>query len=208
MIACPECDALQREPRRLPRGTRVSCWRCRTVLIQGSHRSVDHVFALVIAGAVLFLVGNAFPLVTLEAQGNQTQTTLLGAALHLWQQDMGLIASLVLVTTIIAPAFDLAAMLYLTMGALAVDQGRAEHMPPWTAPILRAVQAVRPWGMLEVFMLGALVSIVKLGQMASVIVGPALYSIGTLTLILAAANSAFDARDIWSRMPLRKDDPR
>jgi paraquat-inducible protein A len=206
MIACPECDALQREPRRLPRGTRVSCWRCRTVLIQGSHRGVDHVFALVVTGSILFLVGNAFPLVSLEAQGNQTQTTLLGAALHMWQQDMHLIASLVLVTTILAPAFDLAAMLYLTMGALAVDRGRAERMPLWTAPVLRAVQAVRPWGMLEVFMLGALVSIVKLGQMASVIVGPALYSIGLLTLILAAANSRFDPREIWARMPVRTND--
>ena len=167
---------------------------------------MDHVFALVIAGAVLFLVGNAFPLVSLEAQGNGVTTTLFGAVLHMWQQNMHLVACLVLVTTILAPAFDLAAMLYLTMGALAFDQGRTEVMPRWSARVLRAVQIVRPWGMLEVFMLGALVSIVKLGQMASVIVGPALYSIGLLTLVLAAANSAFDPRDIWSRLPLRADD--
>src|ERR1700760_4037113 len=100
MIACPECDALQREPRRVPRGTRVSCWRCKTVLVAGSQRSIDQVFALVIAGAVLFLVGTAFPLVSLEAQGNESQTTLMGAALHMWQQGMHLIAALVLITTI------------------------------------------------------------------------------------------------------------
>ena len=60
--------------------------------------------------------------------------------------------------------------------------------------MLRAVQAVRPWGMLEVFMLGALVSIVKLGQLASVVVGPALYSIGALILDRwPPTNSAFSA---------------
>ena len=72
--------------------------------------------------------------------------------------------------------------------------------------VLRAVQAVRPWGMLEVFMLGALVSIVKLGQMAAVVVGPALYSIGALILVLAATNSAFNPRDVWSRLPVRRDE--
>jgi paraquat-inducible protein A len=72
--------------------------------------------------------------------------------------------------------------------------------------MLRAVQAVRPWGMLEVFVLGALVSIVKLGQMAAVVVGPALYSIGALILVLAAANSAFDAREVWTRLPIRVDE--
>ncbi len=206
MIACPECDALQQEPRRVPRGTSVRCWRCRTVLIHESRKSIDYVFSLIVAGTVLFLIGNAFPLVSLEAQGNGVTTTLFGAVLHMWQQEMHLVSGLVLITTIVAPAFDLAAMLYLTMGVLRVDQGRSSAMPPWSARVLRAVQAVRPWGMLEVFMLGALVSIVKLGQMAAVVVGPALYSIGALILVLAAANSAFNPREVWSRLPVRRDD--
>jgi len=207
MIACPECDALQQEPRRVPRGTTVTCWRCRTVLMSGSHRRVDVVFALVLSGAVLFLIGNGFPLVSLQAQGNDVTTTLLGAVVHMWQQDMRLIAILVLVTTILAPAFDLASMLYLTSGVLRIDRGLSTRMPPWSGHVLRAVQAVRPWGMLEVFMLGALVSIVKLGQMAAVVVGPALYSIGILILVLAAANSAFNPRDVWLRLPVRVDEP-
>ncbi len=206
MIACPECDALQQEPRRLPRRTAVQCWRCGMTLVHGSHRAMGQVFALLVGGAVLFIIGNAFPLVSLEAQGNGVTTTLTGAILHLWQQDMRLVAGLVLVTTILAPAFDLAAMLYLASGVLRVDNGAASSMPPWSGPLLRAVLAARPWGMLEVFMLGALVSIVKLGQLASVVVGPALYSIGALILVLAAANSAFDPRDVWTRLPIRRDE--
>ncbi len=206
MIACPECDALQQEPRRVPRGTTVSCWRCRTVLVRESRRGIDYVFSLIVAGGVLFLIGNAFPLVSLEAQGTGVTTTLFGAVLHLWSQQMQPVSALVFVTTILAPAFDLSAMLYLTIGVLRVDAGRTTTMPPWSARVLRAVQAVRPWGMLEVFMLGALVSIVKLGQMAAVVVGPALYSIGALIVVLAAANSAFNPRDVWSRLPIVKDD--
>jgi len=206
MIACPECDALQQEPRRVPRGTSVRCWRCQSVLLHESRRGTDYVFSLIVTGSILFLIGNAFPLVSLEAGGNGVTTTLFGACMHLWGQDLQLVAALVLVTTILAPAFDLSAMLYLTLGVLRVDAGRAFEMPPFSATLLRAVQVVRPWGMLEVFMLGALVSIVKLGQMASVVVGPALYSIGALILVLAAANSAFNPREVWSRLPVRRDD--
>ena len=206
MIACPDCDALQQEPRRVPRGTSVRCWRCKSVLIHESQRGPDYVFSLLVAGAVLFLIGNSFPLVSLEAQGTGVTTTLFGAVLHLWQQDMLLVSGLVFVTTIAAPAFDLAAMLYLTAGVLQFESGRTSRLPKWSASVLRGVQAIRPWGMLEVFMLGALVSIVKLGQMAAVVVGPALYSIGALILVLAAANSAFDPREVWSRLPIVEDD--
>ena len=205
MIACPECDALQREPRRVPRGTTVSCWRCHTTLVQGSHRHMSYVFALLLSGWILFLIGNGFPLVSLEAQGNGVTTTLFGAVVHLWGQDMTLVAILFFFTTILAPTFDLAAMLYLTIGVLRVDYGMANTMPPHAALILRLLQKIRPWAMLEVFMLGALVSIVKLGQLASVIVGPALYSIGTLIIVLAAANSAFNPREVWSRIPVQDD---
>ena len=206
MIACPECDALQQEPRRVPRGTSVRCWRCKCVLIQESRRGPDFVFSLIVAGAVLFIVGNAFPLVSLEAQGKGVTTTLFGAVLHMWTQDLQLVAGLVFVTTILAPAFDLSAMLYLSLGMVRMDAGRTSAMPPLSARVLRAVQAVRPWGMLEVFMLGALVSIVKLGQMAAVVVGPALYSIGALILVLAWANSAFNPRDVWSRIPVEREE--
>ena len=202
MIACPECDALQQEPRRVPSGASVNCWRCRALLIRDSGKSVSHTFALIVAGAILFIIGNAFPLVSLEAQGNGVTTTLFGAVVHLWRQDLQLVAMLVFVTTMLAPAFDLSAMLYLLIGVLRFDADQIDAMPRGSARLLRVVQAVRPWGMLEVFMLGALVSVVKLGQMAVVIPGIALYSIGALILVLAAANSAFNARDVWSRLPL------
>ncbi len=193
---------MQHEPRRLPRGATLSCWRCQCTLMRGSDKSVNHTFALTVTAALLFVFGNAFPLVSLEAQGNGVTTTLFGSVLHLWRQDLSLVGALVFVTTILAPAFDLGAMLYLLMGVLRFDAGHVIAMPPGSGALLRIVQKVRPWGMLEVFMLGALVSIVKLGQMASVVPGVALFSIGALILLLATINASFDPREVWSRLPV------
>ncbi len=207
-VACHECDALQDEPRRVLRRADVRCWRCQAVLHRGTGRPIHHTFALIVAGAVLFVLGNAFPLVSLSAGGNEAATTLAGAILHLWQNQLELVAALVFLTTIAAPAFDIAAMLYLLLGVLRFDAGHAPTVAPGSALLLRMAHATKYWGMLEVFMLGALVSIVKLGSLAAVIVGVSLYSLGALILVLAAANASFDVRDVWARIPIRGGDDR
>jgi len=65
--------------------------------------------------------------------------------------------------------------------------------------MLRLIQLVQPWGMLEVFVLGALVSLAKLTSIAAVIPGLGLYSLGVLILLTAGAAMTFDSDDLWRR---------
>jgi paraquat-inducible protein A len=143
---------------------------------------------------MLFVLANAFPIVGLEAQGDRQATTLFGAVRSLWNQEMEAIAALVFFTTILMPAMELAIVAYVL---LPLRLGRVPH---GIAPLLRLLQSVRPWGMIEVFMLGVLVSLVRLAHLASVEPGIALWSFGGLILLLAAAASSFNARDVWARV--------
>jgi paraquat-inducible protein A len=61
---------------------------------------------------------------------------------------------------------------------------------------MRAIEFCRPWGMIEVFMLGVLVSLVKLSAMANVLPGVALWAFGALTMLLALVLS-YDLRNLW-----------
>ena len=108
------------------------------------------------------------------------------------------VAVLVFFTTIVVPAVQLGAMTYLL---LSLRMGRVPRRLPFA---LRALQAVRPWGMIEVFILGLLVSLVKLGGMAKVAPGIALWSFGGLLVMIAAAVASFDARAIWIRQELAR----
>jgi len=67
------------------------------------------------------------------------------------------------------------------------------------------MQIAKPWGMVEVFMLGVLVSLVKLTSSFKVIPGISLWSFGALTLLLAAAASSFSTRDVWARLERKPD---
>jgi len=193
LIACHECDLLQREAP-LPSGGVARCGRCGAELYRSHPDSFERTLALTVGAIVLFVVANLFPIVGLKLQGQVIQTTLFHTVQTLYNEDMKSVAALVFVTTILMPAVQLSAIAYLL---LPLRIGRA---PRHFAFVFRVLQAVRPWGMVEVLMLGVLVSLVKLAHLAAVVPGVALWSFGALMLVLAAIAAAFDPRDLWARM--------
>jgi paraquat-inducible protein A len=60
--------------------------------------------------------------------------------------------------------------------------------------------AIRPWSMTEIFLLGILVSVVKLAKMATIIPGTALFSFLALVFMLAAVNAFLDPRAVWEKL--------
>jgi paraquat-inducible protein A len=126
----------------------------------------------------------------MDLKGVRTQTTLWGAVQALNADHMTLVATLVFATTILFPLSEMLMMLYLL-----VPMAR-RRMPPGFERIVRGIRKTRPWGMIEVFMIGVLVTLVKLSTMAQVLPGAALWSFAALVIVLAAMLS-FDPRDLW-----------
>jgi len=193
LIACHDCDLLQREIPLNP-GCTASCRRCGAVLYRNATDSIDRTLAYTMAAAVLFVVANAFPIFSIEAQGDQSAINLYGAVRSLWDQEMKSISLLVFITALVIPAIELLSMTYLLLPL------KFDRVPVGYTLFMRTLQYVEPWGMVEVFMLGVLVSLVKLTNNFKVIPGISLWSFGLLTLLLAAAASSFSARDVWSRL--------
>lgn len=190
LVACPECDALQREVR-LPAGGVAQCVRCGAKLFREKPDTLDHTLACITAAAVAFLCANTFPLMELDAQGIRTSATLFEASVELVESGWPSVALLVFVTTILAPALQLALALYLLVPL------KLGFVPPRLNAAVRALDAIWPWGMLDVFLLGALVSLVKLTQLAEVYTGSALYFIGAYIVLIASAVAAFEPRALW-----------
>ncbi|HEX3636692.1 MAG TPA: paraquat-inducible protein A [Paraburkholderia sp.] len=192
LIACHECDLLQRELP-LPLNGVLRCRRCNAELSRSRPDSVDRALAFTLSAMVLFAIGNAFPMVGLDVNGELVQTTLLGAARVLYDDGMWPIAGLVMATTFVMPLLQMATMTYLLVPL------RFGRVPYHFDVIFRLLKLVRPWGMTEVLILGMLVALVKLAHIASVVPGTALWTFGALMVLLAAASSAFDPREFWER---------
>lgn len=193
LIACHDCDLLQKEVA-VSKGAAAHCARCDAVLYRQSSREPGWILALVIAAGIMFFVANYFPIVALELQGNRTTTTLLGMVYALAAQGRVIVAFMVMITTIIIPAIEIVVMAILLFSL------RAGRLLPGMAVLLRWLEAFRPWNMAEVFLLGVLVSLVKLVQMATIEPGVALWSFAAMVLLLFVAYSSFSSRDFWQAL--------
>lgn len=202
LIACHECDALFNR-RTLPRRTTAICPRCGDTLYYNVSKNLDKICALTLAAVFTFLIAQGFPIVELDANGITSQTTLIGAIVALWSEGMQVVAIIVFFSTILFPLTELIALLYVLIPL------RAGFVPPAFNEVLRAIGFVRPWGMIEVFMLGVLVTLVKMVSLARVIPEAALFAFGALTLMFAVVVS-FDPRALWDyadRLPKRRTPP-
>lgn len=193
LMACHECDLLLRVDHSFEEGV-VKCPRCAAVLLEHKRHSLDLTLAYTITGLILFVISNVFPIIGFQYEGQSTETILLSGVWELLDQDMHLLAGLVFITTILAPFTLLATLLYVFLPL------KLNRIAPYTAEVFRFASALRPWSMMEVFMLGILVSVVKLAAMATIVPGVALWSFGFLIFVLAAATSSLDPDLVWEKL--------
>jgi paraquat-inducible protein A len=193
LIACPDCDLLQRLPTLAP-GESARCPRCGNVLGCNRPDSLNRTLALTVAAALAFVVANTVPMLGLSAAGREASTTVLGGVQIMWEQGQPLVSALMLVAAVVAPGLDIALMLAIL---LAVRRPPAAH---WVGTLLRYSFMIRPWRMLEVMMLGILVSLIKIAELATVITGVAMWAVAALIFLLAAISSNFDPQEVWLRV--------
>ncbi len=197
IIVCHACDLVHRRSEVAAERTRVRCVRCRAELYRTHSTSLDTAIAVALSSLVLLVLSNAYPMVTLELNGSKRTATLLRAVWDMYLQGYVPVALLVLLTTVLIPLFQISALLYLL---ISLRRGRTGNTAPPIAgrnELFRALGRLRPWSMSEVFMLGALVAMVKLSAMASVVPGISLFSYGALMLMLAALTAITSPEQFW-----------
>lgn len=193
---CEECDLLQRNPPLPPRGS-SRCVRCGHQLHRHRPASLDRTLALALTGMILFVVANSFPFLSFEMQGQRTETTLFTGVADLTEQGKGEVAAVVFFTAILAPGLQLL-LLLVVLTPLKLGRG----LPPGYPALFRWFKSMVPWGMMDVFLIGILVSVVKLLDMATIIPGISLFAFVALIFVLAAAQASLDPDIVWERVPL------
>ena len=193
LIACPQCDLLQRIPD-LAVGASARCPRCNEELWRCREDSLNRTLALALAAAALYAIANSVPMLGLTVVGRQAFTTVFGGAVQLWNDGQEIVAVLVLFSAVIAPALQTGFMLAIVLGA------HRERPPKWVGTLLRHHPATRTWSMIEVMLLGVLVALIKIAELATVIPGLALFALGALVFVFAAMQASFDPREVWDKI--------
>ncbi len=192
MLACHQCDALLSATRN--QRAVFYCPRCGATVLRAVPQRLEHALALFLAASVFFVLANVFPIVAIEAAGDTVYTTLIGAVQALHAENMNIVAVVVVLTTLVIPCIELLCIiLLLTLAKLNHSSGALTFL-------FRVREALRPWSMVEIFVLGSLVAIVKLGNIASVVLGIGIWSMGAFIILSAAATHVFDPVEFWGEI--------
>lgn len=195
---CTVCGLFQYVPALKP-GHVLCCSRCGENMARRRRTSeIAAPLTFCVASLALYLVLLVSPLMTLNVYGRENTVSLFSGPLELVAQGFGEIGMLVGLTTVIMPGVVLVLM------ALVLYGGSRNELPRWVRPILAWYERLRPWSMIEVYVIGVLVAYTKLVDLALLTLRPGIFLLGALMVLMAAMDSAFDADMIWSHRSVKK----
>ena len=197
-LACHDCDALFSAPV-MREGERVICPRCGASLFVNRPDSLQRSSAYVVASAVLFFVANLFPFMTLKQEYRSNQMVLVESVTGLWNQpDYAPLAVLIAIFMLVAPALLILGLMYLLIPLI------QHRVLPGSVALCRLITTARRWQMLDVYLLGCLVSLLKLGKLATLNLGTSFWAFAALIISLSMALGSIDLRELWARIEVAR----
>jgi len=193
LLICEHCDTVYRR-RPLARGDVARCACCHAELERHQRLSVSALLALVLTAMIVFVQANMWPIVTLGLNGQLSGATLWGTIIVMWQQQAQVVAVLAAGTLFFFPLLKMLLLGWLLWFA------RLGRRAPGFVPMMVTLHYLQPWTMSEVFVLGALVAIVKAHLYFDVVADPGIYAYAGLTLLITIF-AGVDLRQLWELAP-------
>jgi paraquat-inducible protein A len=192
-MVCHECDLLIAVPA-LESGQKAYCPRCNYLLAAHRPHALTMVLAFGVSGLVFLLLSTAFPFLGFSASGQERTVTLLQSILILVTEDLPSLAAIVFASIILIPGAFLIGAVYVS-SALKLNRSL-----PGTVMVLRWMLMLMPWSMAEIFLIGILVSFVKIVTIADVSLGLSFWSYVLFTVCMVVVTLYPDKRRLWARV--------
>ncbi|MDZ4755743.1 MAG: paraquat-inducible protein A [Phycisphaerae bacterium] len=178
----------------LPIGAVARCARCRARVAQHRPADATRAAALALAALILLLPANLLPILQIEYLGRVKASTVWSGCVALWDEGMTAVAIVVFLASIVIPFAKLAAIFTLCW----LDgSSRFVRTRVW---LLRQIERIGRWSMLDVFLLAILVALVKLDSLSSARPGPGLFFFAAVVVLTILASASFDSRSLWQEL--------
>lgn len=189
-VACPDCDKLI-EKQDIPESKVVHCPRCGSLLFNTIHNSLQKAIALSFAGLVIFIPAVTFSIMTFTVSGLKGSGSVVDAMLALFGGGYYFVGLMVLLVSIVFPLFKLG---LLFMSSVSIACG---HVSRTIVGLFRLYGHLSEWGMVEVYMLGILVSIIKMYSMAMINYDIGFFCFIGLVILTVWSSAVVDDHLFW-----------
>jgi paraquat-inducible protein A len=193
---CADCGLSQSLPN-IAVGEVAQCMQCGKVLKRRSRGGIDVPLTLALTSLLLLIPANAAPLMSVAEHGAQRQNWLSTGVAMLWSSGFESLAILVAAFTIVFPLVYLA-LLVTVLGSIRFGG------PPRLGRLFRWTEYLRPWMMVEVYLVGSCVAYSRLQKIAFVNVGLGGWCLMGAAFTLLLFTATIDERRIWDALAPRR----
>ena len=167
---------------------------CGAVLYRAERLGIEQMLALTVAAAIVFVLANVCPVIRISMSGLHNEATLWQSVAALAQGGAAPIAVPTALVVIAVP------FLQIVLLGWVLTFARVGRRAPAFALAMRVLHGLRPWSMVEVCLLGALVAIVKLSGYLVVMPGIGIWAMAALAVLIPLIASR-DTHWLWQRLP-------
>lgn len=190
---CPCCDLLVKK-QVLDYTQKAQCPRCHVVLSQPQKDSAQKTLALSIAALILFFPAVYLPLMSLNLLGYTQPQSIMQSIQVLFGEQYYFIAMIILITCVVIPLMKILILGYISLSVF------QNHYLPHAIALFRLYHGIEEWGMLEIYMLGILVSIIKLEGLADLQFDLGLILFILLLIMVVLSSSFLDEEYFWDQL--------
>ncbi len=145
-----------------------------------------------VASLIVYAVAVSYPFLEMSRAGISNEISVIDSVGVLWESDMHLLAILSGLLILLFPLLRV-----LLLCGLAGAIYRQRPVGDAFARVARLAQSLEPWSMADIFMLGVIVSLVKVGTLVDISVGAAFWGMTALVVFLTAGAVAACRDSTW-----------
>jgi paraquat-inducible protein A len=190
LTACPDCDLLLPKTE-APVGYSAVCPRCGRKLGKGSEGSIAKVLAFSLTGLLMYLPAISLPLMTFNSFGFSDSANILESIVNFYRNDYYLVSLMVLLSAVVFPLILLTTIFIITL------QLQRKRYPAYLAGLFRMHLHLEEWAMIEVYLLGIMVTIIKMGGTSDIHYHTGIFCFSSLVLITLAISTIVDHDLFW-----------
>jgi len=196
LCECGSCGQFQMLPSLAP-GEKARCLRCGMLLRRARHDPLGRGLALSLAALAILGIACLMSLMSVSTAGMTRNANLFSGPEGMARSGLWELSVIVLFATVAAPTLMVVARCYVLLGL------RLPHPPRHVRRVFAWIEHVRPWSMVEVYLIGIAVAYTKLVDLVHIEFGVALYALGLLMLVMVACEAALDRQAVWEEMERR-----
>jgi len=190
LILCPKCNALHKKVQLESDGAAV-CRDCDTILYRYRKRALEHSLALSLAGMMLLIVANLFPLVKIDLMGMERHVSIVSMISSLINDGFYIVGIVVSFLVLIFPFMII--VVYTILVTLLMTGAKYNL----SRELLVLLSKILPWSMLEIYLVSILVALVKLMGLVEIHFGFSFWALMIFVMLDIYLSKSIHIGELW-----------